>query len=55
MLFRSFEAAIRDLALFKKRWPDSLRALITGRYPMEAYRELLLGKSTGIKNVISLE
>ena len=51
----AFQAAIRDLAIFKQRWPESLRALITGRYPMESYRELLLGKSTGIKNVISME
>jgi threonine dehydrogenase-like Zn-dependent dehydrogenase len=51
----AFEGAIRDLGIFKSRWPDALRALITGRYPMEAYRDLLLGKSAGIKNVITLE
>ena len=51
----AFEGAIRDLAIFKKRWPDALRAVISGRFPMEAYRDLLLGKSTGIKNVITLE
>jgi threonine dehydrogenase-like Zn-dependent dehydrogenase len=51
----AFEAAIRDLGIFKKRWPEALRSLITGRYPMEAYCDLLLGKSTGIKNVITLE
>jgi hypothetical protein len=28
--------------------------MITGRFPMEAHRELLLGKSQGIKNVITL-
>ena len=31
------------------------RALITGRYPIEAHRELLLGQATGIKNVINFE
>jgi threonine dehydrogenase-like Zn-dependent dehydrogenase len=51
----AFEGAIRDLSLFNQRWPAALRALITGRYPMEAYRELLLGKSAGIKNVVTLE
>jgi len=51
----AFEAAIRDLGIFKKRWPDALRAVISGRYPLEAYGDLLLGKSTGIKNVITLE
>jgi threonine dehydrogenase-like Zn-dependent dehydrogenase len=50
----AFEHAIRDLAAFKQRWPDALRSLITGRYPMTSYRELLLGKATGIKNVIAI-
>jgi threonine dehydrogenase-like Zn-dependent dehydrogenase len=50
----AFDDAIRDLATFKQRWPDPLRSLITGRYPMTSYRELLLGKATGIKNVIAI-
>lgn len=50
----AFENAIRDLAIFKQRWPESLRAVITGRFPMTSYRELLLGKATGIKNVITM-
>lgn len=50
----AFAAAIRDLAIFKQRWPDALRAVITGRFPMEAYEELLVGKNTGIKNVIAM-
>jgi len=50
----AFEAAIRDLAIFAQRWPEGVRSLITGRFPMEAYRELLLGSSSGIKNVIRL-
>jgi len=50
----AFEAAIRDLGVFKERWPDALRALITGRFPMEAYKELLTGKNSGIKNVITI-
>jgi hypothetical protein len=50
----SFENAIRDVGIFYKRWPDAARSLITGRFPMEAHRELLLGKSAGIKNVIQL-
>lgn len=49
----SFAAAIRDLAEFKRRWPDALRAIITGRYKIDQYRELLLGEATGIKNVIA--
>lgn len=50
----AFENAIRDLAEFKRRWPDALRAVITGRHPIERYRDLLLGKATGIKNVITV-
>lgn len=51
----SFEAAIQDLGVFLKRWPDPLRALITGRFKIDSYRELLLGDRTGIKNVIALD
>lgn len=50
----SFEAAIRDIGIFKGRWPEALRSLITGRFPMESYRDLLLGQTPGIKNVITL-
>ena len=50
----SFESSIRDLATFTRRWPDAVKSLITGRFPMADYRELLLGRSGGIKNVIRL-
>jgi threonine dehydrogenase-like Zn-dependent dehydrogenase len=50
----SFEAAIRDLAVFVARWPDAVRSLISGRFPVEAHRELLLGAPSGIKNVIEI-
>ena len=49
----AFEAAIRDLTLFQHRWPAAVRSLITGRYPVEAYRDLLLGPARGIKNVLT--
>jgi threonine dehydrogenase-like Zn-dependent dehydrogenase len=48
----AFDAAIRDLGVFLQRWPRSLKAVISGRYRMEDYEQLLLGKATGIKNVI---
>jgi threonine dehydrogenase-like Zn-dependent dehydrogenase len=50
----AFEGAVRDLGVFMQRWPDAVRALITGRYPMAAYRDLLIGRQAGIKNVIAL-
>jgi threonine dehydrogenase-like Zn-dependent dehydrogenase len=49
----AFAASIRDVALFKERWPAELQSLITGRYPVERHRELLLGPAQGIKNVLS--
>jgi threonine dehydrogenase-like Zn-dependent dehydrogenase len=47
-----FAAAIRDLGEFKRRWPEAVKALITGRHKIDAHRELLVGKAKGIKNVI---
>jgi threonine dehydrogenase-like Zn-dependent dehydrogenase len=49
----TFEAAVRDLAVFYKRWPQAVRSLITGRYPLEEFREPIL-QPTGIKNIIVL-
>ena len=51
----AYEAAIQSVGEFFQRWPESIRSLITGRYPIEAYQDLLSGKITGIKNVIRLE
>jgi len=50
----AFEAAIKDLGMFMQRWPDAVRSLITGRYPLEAACDLLVGTSEGIKNVIAI-
>jgi threonine dehydrogenase-like Zn-dependent dehydrogenase len=50
----SFEHAIQDLETFAKCWPDAVKSLITGRFPMDAYGDLLVGRSSGIKNVIQL-
>ncbi|MEO1827005.1 MAG: glucose 1-dehydrogenase [Roseibacillus sp.] len=49
----SFKAAISDLAYFKQHWPEAIDAVITKRFPVDDCRELLLGRATGIKNVIS--
>jgi glucose 1-dehydrogenase len=50
----AFEASIKDIGVFCQRWPKAVRSLITGRFPMEAHRDLLLGRADGIKNVIQL-
>ncbi len=49
----AFEAAVEDLTRFMERWPDAVRALITGRFPVERCEDLLLGKIGGIKNVVA--
>ena len=49
----AFDAAIRDLAVFHRRWPGLLEKMITGRFPIDAYREAIFGKAV-IKNVIEL-
>jgi threonine dehydrogenase-like Zn-dependent dehydrogenase len=51
----AFEASVKDLGLFAQRWPTPLRSLITNRYPLEGYADVLLGRPGGIKNVFSLD
>ena len=50
----AFQNAICDLGVFQQRWPAQLQAIITGRHQLNDYQELLLGKNTGIKNVIQM-
>ena len=49
---QAYEAAARDLSTFMERWPEAVRELITGRYPMEQHADLLRGRVGGIKDVI---
>jgi threonine dehydrogenase-like Zn-dependent dehydrogenase len=51
----AFQNAIRDLGVFIERWPQAIKSLITGRYSVDSYRDLLLGDKdrTSIKNVIT--
>lgn len=51
---QAFAAAIRDLAIFHSRWPQALRSMITGRYPMEEFLDPVMGRAGGIKNVIRI-
>jgi threonine dehydrogenase-like Zn-dependent dehydrogenase len=48
-----FEAAARDLALIRSRWPGALEVLITGRYPMAQFCERAVD-GRGIKDVIAV-
>lgn len=49
----AFEHAISDLEACFTRWPDAVRALITGRYPVEQFSEPILHPQ-GIKNIIEI-
>jgi threonine dehydrogenase-like Zn-dependent dehydrogenase len=50
----AFEAAIAHLGVFRRRWPDALAALVTGRHPIERHAELLGAGAGGIKHVIAV-
>jgi glucose 1-dehydrogenase len=50
----SFAGAIAMLAEMNRKWPESLRGLITGRHPLEAFADLLFAKPQGIKSILVL-
>jgi threonine dehydrogenase-like Zn-dependent dehydrogenase len=51
----AFASALRDLDLFRQRWPAVVQTLIAGRYPPEQAPELILDRPAGIKSVITFE
>ncbi len=51
----AFDAAVRDLGEFMRRWPSSVRALITGRYGLDDAPEQLTGRARGIKEVVVID
>ena len=51
----AFDAAVRDLGTFLRRWPGPLCSMITGRYPLEAFAQPVEGRAGGIKNVVVLD
>ena len=50
-----FDTAIKDIGIFHQRWPHALQAIITSHVAPEEAPDLLLGKSDGIKNVITFD
>ena len=50
----AYEVAVRDLQEFTTRWPNVVRGLITGRFPVERVPDLLTGRPHGIKNVVQI-
>jgi threonine dehydrogenase-like Zn-dependent dehydrogenase len=51
----AFELAINGLGHMLSLWPEAVRGLLTGRFPIERYRDVLIGRPGGIKNLIDLE
>jgi threonine dehydrogenase-like Zn-dependent dehydrogenase len=51
---QAFDRAVRDIGVFAARWPQAVRAMITGRYPIEGFYDLVMGKAGGIKNVLAI-
>ena len=51
----AFENAIADLEAFDSKFPAAIRNVISRRYEVGEHADLLLGKTPGIKNVISME
>ena len=51
----AFGSALRDLDLFRRRWPAVAGTLIAGRYPPEQAPDLILGRPGGIKSVIAFD
>jgi glucose 1-dehydrogenase len=51
----NFDEAIKDLGIFRKRWPKELVTFISEKVPLDEAPEVLVRRSKGIKTVISLE
>jgi threonine dehydrogenase-like Zn-dependent dehydrogenase len=51
---QAFQSAIQHLGVFAQRWPDTLRSVITARFPMEHATEALEARPGGVKNVIAV-
>jgi threonine dehydrogenase-like Zn-dependent dehydrogenase len=51
---QAFESAIRHLGIFSQRWPDTLRSVITGRFPLERALDALASHPGGVKNVVTI-
>jgi hypothetical protein len=42
------------LGEMNRKWPESVRGLITDRHPLEAFADLLFAKPQGIKSTLVL-
>ena len=51
---KAFQSAIQHLGVFAQRWPDTLRSVITGRFPIEHALDALKSHPGGVKNVVAI-
>jgi threonine dehydrogenase-like Zn-dependent dehydrogenase len=51
---QAFQSAIRHLGVFAQRWPQTLRSVITGRFPLEQAIDALKSQPGGVKNVVAV-
>jgi threonine dehydrogenase-like Zn-dependent dehydrogenase len=51
---QAFQSAVQHLAIFAQRWPETLRSIITARFPMERALDALHSQPGGIKNVVAI-
>jgi threonine dehydrogenase-like Zn-dependent dehydrogenase len=51
---QAFQSAIRHLGIFVQRWPETLRSVITARFPLERALDALQSWPGGIKNVVEV-
>ncbi len=49
----AFQKAVADLTAFHAAWPDAVRNLITGRFPLEKFAEPIRNQ-TGIKTIVEI-
>jgi threonine dehydrogenase-like Zn-dependent dehydrogenase len=49
----AFENAVKDLTLFHAHWPDAVKNLITGRFPLEQFAAPIQNPA-GIKNIVEI-
>jgi threonine dehydrogenase-like Zn-dependent dehydrogenase len=49
----AFQNAVTGLAAFHAAWPDAVKGLITGRFPLERFADPI-NKQTGIKNIVEI-
>jgi threonine dehydrogenase-like Zn-dependent dehydrogenase len=49
----AFQNAVTDLTAFNAAWPDAVKSLITGRFPLERFAEPI-NNQTGIKNIVEI-